>query len=104
MITKILDNNLTDRTDNLSNVVRALIGSWGVNVQNDGDIQNIYAGREIKTYIYSGKTITNLSANYPAIAIISYTDGTSEIKVVDKASTITTSKEIKVAIVIAQNL
>lgn len=102
MITKILNNGLVDRTDNIANFTKALIGAWGV--EGNENIQNIYAGRQLITYIYSGTTLTNLSVNYPAMCIIYYSDETSEIKIVGKASTVNVSKEIKMAIMIAQNI
>lgn len=102
MITKILNNNLLDRTDNVANMLKALVGSWGVSSTDNGNIQNIYSGRTVMTYIYNGTTLQNLSDNYPCIAIVVYTDGTSDIKSISKKSTLNTEKEINIAIMIAQ--
>lgn len=102
MITKILNNNLHDRTDNLSNVVKALVGSWGITTANDDNVQNNYIGKSIITYIYGSNTLQNLSDNFPCLAIVVYSDGTSAIKVVPAKTTETTSKEINMAIMIAQ--
>ncbi len=104
MITKILANGLTERTDIIPNLIQALLGSWGVVEENDSDIQNIYSGRQVLTYIYSGTSLKNLSKNYKAMAIVVYTDGTTEFKVIDVNSTVTTSKEINMAIIFAQNI
>lgn len=102
MITKILNNNLNERTDNLANVLKALVGSWGITTANDENVQNNYIGKSIITYIYGSNTLQNLSDNFPCLAIIVYSDGTSEIKIVSAKTTETTSKEINMAIMIAQ--
>ena len=102
MMTKILANGLTDRTDTIPNITQALVGSWGVVEENKS--QNIYCGRQINTYVYEGTTLKNVSKNFKAMAIISYSDGSNEIKVLDINSSITTDKEINMAIIIAQNI
>ena len=102
MITKILNNNLTDRTDNMANVIKALVGSWGILAENEDKVQNNYLGRSIITYIYSGTMLHNLSDNYKCLAIVLYTDGSFELKSVAPKSTETTTKEIEIAILIAQ--
>ena len=53
-------------------------------------------------YMYSGTTLQNLSDNYKWMAIVVYTEGTKEIKVIEPKTTITTDKEINMAIMIAQ--
>lgn len=102
MLIKILNNNLTERTNILADIVKALVGTWGVTTSNDKKVQNIYSGRQIINYIYSGTTLQNLSSNYKCMAIVAYTDGTNEIKVIEPETTITTDKEINMAIMIAQ--
>lgn len=104
MITKILNNNLTDRTDNMANVIKALVGSWGILAENDNKTQNIYLGRTILTYAYGGTSLHNLSDNYKCMAVILYGDGTFEMKSIPAKETVTTSKEIDIAILIAQTM
>ena len=102
MLTKILNNNLTERSNVLADVLKAIAGTWGITSSNEEKVQNIYAGRTIMVYIYGERTLQNLSVNYPCMAIVVYTDGTNEIKIVPKNSTVTTEKEINMAIMIAQ--
>lgn len=102
MLIKILNNNLTERINVLADVVKALVGTWGITTFDDKKIQNIYSGRQIITYIYSGTTLQNLSSNYKCMAIVAYVDGSSEIKVIEPETTITTDREINMAIMIAQ--
>lgn len=104
MITKILNNNLTDRTDNMANVIKALVGSWGILAENDNKTQNIYLGRTILTYVYGGTSLHNLSDNYKCMAVILYGDGTFEMKSIAAKETVTTLKEIDIAILIAQTM
>ena len=102
MLIKILNNNLTERSNILADIVKALVGTWGITTSDDKKVQNIYSGRQIKTYIYTGTTLQNLSDNYKCMAIVVYTDGANEIKVIEPKTTITTDKEINMAIMIAQ--
>ena len=102
MLIKILNNNLTERSIILADIVKALVGTWGITTSDDKKVQNIYSGRQIITYIYWGTTLQNLSENYKCMATIVYTDGTNEIRVIEPKTTITTSKEINMAIMIAQ--
>ena len=102
MLTKILNNNLTERTNALSELMKACSGTWGVTTSDDKKVQNIYSGRTNLIYIYGSNTLQNISENYPSMAIIVYTDGTNEIRVVPTKSSVTTDKEINMAIMIAQ--
>ena len=102
MLIKILNNNLTERSNILADIVKALVGTWGITTSDDKKVQNIFSGRQIKTYIYTGTTLQNLRDNYKCMAIVVYTDGTNEIKVIEPKTTITTDKEINMAIMIAQ--
>lgn len=104
MIIKILNNNLTDRTDNMANVIKALVGSWGILAENENKTQNIYLGRTILTYTYGGTSLHNLSDNYKCMAVILYGDGTFEIKSIAAKGTVSTTKEIDIAILIAQTM
>ena len=102
MLIKILNNNLTERTNILADIVKALVGTWGVTTSDDKKVQNIFSGRQVMNYIYSGTTLQNLSSNYKCMAIVVYADETNEIKVIEPKTTITTNKEINMAIMIAQ--
>ena len=102
MLIKILNNNLTERTNILADIVKALVGTWGITTSEDKKVQNIYSGRTNITYIYNYNTLQNVSDNYSCMAIVVYTDGTNEIKVIAPKTTITTDKEINMAIMIAQ--
>lgn len=102
MLTKILNNGLADRTDNVANIIKALVGSWGILTSEDEKIQNIYTGRQIITYVYSGTTLHNLSDNYKCMGIVLYVDGSFEIKSIASKTKIDTNKEIDIAILIAQ--
>lgn len=99
MITKIVTDNLKDRRDILSEVTKALNGSWGKSIEDN--YIHTYNGNNLLTYIYSGSVIKNVSENYSGLASIVYEDDTFELRVIPKSSEITTTKTIKLATLVA---
>lgn len=102
MITKIISNNLTERTSVLPQLVQALVGSWGINGPKES--QNVFIGRSVISYFYDGKTIKNPSESYKAIAVIAYIDGSSEIAVIGKNESVELDKAINMAVLMAQTI
>lgn len=99
MLTKILNNGLTERTDVLPSVIRALNGTWGSTVDSN-DNEEINLGRPVITYVYSGQTLNNTRST-AALALILYTDGSSEIRKIE--GEVSVSKEIAMAVMIGKN-
>lgn len=102
MNVRIFDNGLDGAK--LQDLLTAVAGIWGITEVTDGE--DIAIGNIILGFRYNATSI----AGYPlgdtewhtTMALISYTDGTSEIKTFTDALTL--SKEGKMVILITRNL
>lgn len=102
MLTKILNNNLTDRTNAVADIQKAITGTWGSVVSDDELTQTLYASRQSITFVYGGKVLTNPSESFIALATIIYADNTTDHKAIDPKSSITVTKTIKIATILVQ--
>ena len=94
MIIKILSNAL-GRTDLLTLVSKALIGTWG----NDGNL--FYIGKIAVSFVYNSAVIENPSSEFPAL-IVGKTSSGSVIKSVNAGEKYTASNPFIVGVIIAQ--
>ena len=104
MLTKILNNNLTDRTNAISDIQKAITGTWGNTVSDDEKTHVLYSSRQSTTFVYGGKELTNPSESFIGLATIIYTDNSTDHKAIDPKSTISLTKNIKIATIIAQTI
>lgn len=94
MIVKILSTAL-GRTDLLTLISKALIGSWG----NDGS--RFHIGKIAVSFVYNNAVVENPSREFPALIIGKKSSG-SVIESVNAGEKYTASSPFIVGIVIAQ--
>ena len=100
MKTKIVDNGLSQ--ENLQrDITRALSGVWGSTQESDEQTR-LDLGRASITVVQGGKKIMNKSAQ-DALALVVLEDGTTSMQVVAKGSEASTTKNIKLAMMLARS-
>ena len=100
MKTKIVDNGIPP--ENMQrDITRALAGVWGSTSEGDNQTR-LDLGRASITVVKGGKILLNKSAQ-DALAIVVFEDGTTSMQVVPKDSEASTTKNIKLAMMLARS-